>query len=494
MNSELTEKTDIRESPPSQRGARRPQKNPHHTLLRPKVCESAPSVRGWILYDSDCPSCTASATRFDRIFRRRRFLFLPLQTSWVTKRLGLDPNAPLEEMHVLTIDGRDIAGADAIIFLARQIWWAWPVVALAGLPGIHALLDRGYRWVAAHRGCDHIACDLNERRLPSQLLRSPTGKAPLLEAVWRRRVLEGFPAWIALIGLPISVLPLRRHLAPWEFMWLMAVAIFFGCKWLTAWRAQAHNSGPSVSRVFAYFFAWPGMDAEKFLSPNPTRAQLDGFKPSSLSLTKRRERPAIGKILSGTVLLFGGARLARGPLLAGWIGMIGMILILHFGLFQLLAIAWRSAGIVVEPIMDRPLRSKSVSEFWGRRWNAAFNKLTFDFVFRPIVRRLGSSDSQKRSRKSSTLHLGAAIATLAAFLGSGLIHELVISLPAGAGYGLPTAYFLLQGVGILLERAFPQIRGRIFTILITAVPAFWLFHPPFVRNVILPFMKAIGAL
>jgi hypothetical protein len=70
----------------------------------------------------------------------------------------------------------------------------------------------------------------------------------------------------------------------------------------------------------------------------------------------------------------------------------------------------------------------------------------------------------------------------------------VISLPAGTGYGLPTAYFLLQGVGILLERAFPHIRGRIFTILITAVPAFWLFHPAFVYNVILPFMKAIGAL
>ena len=83
---------------------------------------------------------------------------------------------------------------------------------------------------------------------------------------------------------------------------------------------------------------------------------------------------------------------------------------------------------------------------------------------------------------------------MAAFFISGLIHELVISLPAGAGYGLPTAYFLLQGIGILTERVLPRIRGRIFTILITAVPAFWLFHPPFVRIVFLPFMKAIGAL
>ena len=70
----------------------------------------------------------------------------------------------------------------------------------------------------------------------------------------------------------------------------------------------------------------------------------------------------------------------------------------------------------------------------------------------------------------------------------------MISLPAAGGYSLPTAYFLLQGIGILTERALPQIRGQIFTIVITAAPAFWLFHPPFVRNVILPFMKAIGAL
>ena len=38
------------------------------------------------------------------------------------------------------------------------------------------------------------------------------------------------------------------------------------------------------------------------------------------------------------------------------------------------------------------------------------------------------------------------------------------------------------------------LRGRLFTLAIVAAPAFWLFHPPFVRRVILPFMQAIGAL
>jgi len=425
------------------------------------------------------------------------------------QQLGLEPGAPLQEIHVLTNDGQDIAGADAVIFLARQIWWAWPVVALAKLPGMHRLLDRSYRWMAAHRGCDHVACEVDRRRWNGrQLFRS--GKAPLEEVGWKPLLLEVLPAWMALIGLPISVLPLRDHFAPWQFMWLTAAAIFFGCKWLTAWRAQTTNPHLELAPTLGYFFAWPGMDAEEFLTrfrQNSTALRRHVFEREPgrdelpLVLDVQKHLPPLvapmTKIFLGAALLFVAARFAQQSLFAGWIGMIGMILILHFGLFQFLAIGWHKAGIDAEPIMNAPFRSKTVSEFWGRRWNSAFNRLAFDFVSRPIIRRLGGRISCHTARRSPgipTLHFGAAIATLTAFLVSGLIHELVISLPAGAGYGLPTAYFLLQGVGILLERAFPQIRGRIFTILITAVPAFWLFHPPFVHNVILPFMKAIGAL
>jgi alginate O-acetyltransferase complex protein AlgI len=135
--------------------------------------------------------------------------------------------------------------------------------------------------------------------------------------------------------------------------------------------------------------------------------------------------------------------------------------------------------------MNRPLRSTSVSEFWGRRWNAAFNDLAVRLVFRPVAR-----------------HSTVFAATLIAFAVSGLIHELVISLPAGAGFGLPTAYFLFQGLGVLVERSPAGKRLRLgggipgwgFTMLIVAGPAFWLFHPPFVRQVIVPFMKAIGSI
>jgi alginate O-acetyltransferase complex protein AlgI len=163
--------------------------------------------------------------------------------------------------------------------------------------------------------------------------------------------------------------------------------------------------------------------------------------------------------------------------------MVGLILFLHFGSFERLALEWRRRHVDVRPLMNRPLHASSLAEFWSSRWNAAFNAFARDLVFWPLARRYSAG-------------VGAA----GVFLISGLLHDAVISLPAGAGYGLPTAYFLLQGGATLFERSARGRslglgrgwRGRVFTIAITAVPAFWLFHPPFVRNVILPMLRAIS--
>jgi alginate O-acetyltransferase complex protein AlgI len=95
---------------------------------------------------------------------------------------------------------------------------------------------------------------------------------------------------------------------------------------------------------------------------------------------------------------------------------------------------------------------------------------------------------------------GSPIATLMVFLISGLIHELVISLPAGGGYGLPTTYFMIQGLGVASERTqFARgiglgrgWRGFLFTTVIAGGPVFWLFPEPFIRNVIVPMLAVIG--
>ncbi len=124
-------------------------------------------ARGWILYDGQCRYCIAAAKKFERLFGRRGFDFLPLQTPWVQERLGLDPEARLEEMRVLTAAGDDFAGAAAIVFLMKQVWWARPFYFLARQRGINGFVDQSYRWIAAHRGCTHVTGSGTLCRIPS---------------------------------------------------------------------------------------------------------------------------------------------------------------------------------------------------------------------------------------------------------------------------------------------------------------------------------------
>jgi hypothetical protein len=255
----------------------------------------------------------------------------------------------------------------------------------------------------------------------------------------------------------------------WVVMWALSVAIFAVCKLLAL---AAAKPGGGWRRV-AFLCAWPGMDANAFIHGR-----------TAVPLC-REWCEAFGKTALGAVLYFAVARRFEHPLAAGWVGMVGIIFLMHFGGFHLLSLFWRTIGVNAQPIMDNPVAAQSAGEFWGRRWNLAFNELAVRFVFRPLTR-----------------SVGVQRAGIAAFLVSGVIHELVISVPAGGGWGLPTAYFFLQGCCVALERsAFGKkyglrggVQGWLFTMLLAGGPAFFLFHPPFVRDVIVPMMKATGAL
>ncbi len=281
--------------------------------------------------------------------------------------------------------------------------------------------------------------------------------------------------WLPPLLLLTTAIGFGHLLLPWEYMWALAFGIFFSVKWLT-WLRARHAVAHSAGRSLAYLFLWPGMDARSFLSDvRPVKPGLRSWCWAFL------------KTLLGAVLLWVCARHvpAALPLVRGWVGLLGPVLLLHFGSFEIVALGWQALGVRAEPIMQAPAFSRSLSEFWGKRWNLGFRQLSYEFVFRPLHSRMG-----------------VRAATLLVFLVSGLIHESVISVPARGGYGLPTGYFILQGLGVLIERS-PAgralglgggTRGWVFMAVTTAAPAFWLFHPPFVLRVMLPFMEAIRAL
>lgn len=121
-----------------------------------------------------------------------------------------------------------------------------------------------------------------------------------------------------------------------------------------------------------------------------------------------------------------------------------------------------------EPFRN-PLASRSLSEFWSRRWNVGFSEMIAVAVHRPVRRVAGET-----------------AALFAAFLASGLLHELAISVPVHAGYGLPTLYFLLHGALVGVERKAPHLAGRAWTIFWLVAPLPVLFHPPFLRGIVWP--------
>jgi predicted DCC family thiol-disulfide oxidoreductase YuxK len=82
---------------------------------------------------------------------RRGFDLAPLQSSWVTECLDIDAQDLLAALRVITLDGRAYAGADALLFLARRIWWAFPLTAFALIPGSRPLFRYLYAFWARHR-------------------------------------------------------------------------------------------------------------------------------------------------------------------------------------------------------------------------------------------------------------------------------------------------------------------------------------------------------
>jgi predicted DCC family thiol-disulfide oxidoreductase YuxK len=110
-------------------------------------------ARGWLFFDAECAFCTRLARWLAPLLRRRNIETAPLQDARVGALLGLEREELLRELRFLLADGTQYGGADAVLAVAREIWWARPLVWLSKLPGLTRLLRQGYRWVAAHRSC-----------------------------------------------------------------------------------------------------------------------------------------------------------------------------------------------------------------------------------------------------------------------------------------------------------------------------------------------------
>ncbi|WP_224361250.1 MBOAT family protein [Hyalangium versicolor] len=101
-------------------------------------------------------------------------------------------------------------------------------------------------------------------------------------------------------------------------------------------------------------------------------------------------------------------------------------------------------GVDPRPLHDDPIRSKSITEFWSRRWNRAVHRFLKQTFFAPLARR-------------GYTELGLALA----FVVSALIHFTFMVPAVGLGWAaVMGAFFLLQLPFLWAERALGVVRWR----------------------------------
>jgi hypothetical protein len=100
-------------------------------------------------------------------------------------------------------------------------------------------------------------------------------------------------------------------------------------------------------------------------------------------------------------------------------------------------------GRAIPTFSDAPLLSRSLSEFWAKRWNQVVSKILHDRFYKPFAK------------------YGTTVALFASFAASAALHAWLIGIPMGAACAASwAAFFLVQPLLILIERRLRVRRWR----------------------------------
>jgi hypothetical protein len=188
-------------------------------------------------------------------------------------------------------------------------------------------------------------------------------------------------------------------------------------------------------------------------------------------------QPVVLRILMLSVLLlssyWGYWQLVRGfqwrGMLLSYLAVPCLFLMSEF-LVAVETLFFLPGGLLLPALHRRPWAARSVADFWGNRWNLWFSDWFRYCIF-----------SRLRRRPLFALFMVFAI--------SGLMHEWVTNLTlyyvtGRALFGSMMIYFLLQPVGILVERHFLKGHPRwmtVFVWLVVVMPAPWVINEGLLR-------------
>ncbi len=286
-------------------------------------------------------------------------------------------------------------------------------------------------------------------------------------------------SWLLMAGAIAWVCYLFIDQHPVISMLAIIATTFNGMKVVAAAQSNRVKSFDlSLYQWLNFAIGWVGMRADLF-------NKLGG---PALPNAGAMIRFGISRVLVGALLLLAARYMA--PVLAGTtfgyviisiVLLVGLSLILHFGLLGISAGIWRLQGVNTYFLFREPAKAVSLTEFWSKRWNLAFSEMTSITLYRPLKP-----------------HIGRGGALMMSFLFSGLLHELALSIPVHSGYGLPTLYFLIQGLAVLAEQRIARdphsilhhkAWGKLWLFCWLVLPAPLLFHPSFIEQVVWPIVN-----
>ncbi len=202
--------------------------------------------------------------------------------------------------------------------------------------------------------------------------------------------------------------------------------------------------------LLLFIFAWPGVSVSGF-------TERKDVMPS----TGSRFFEAWITFLTGLGILIVSTLVGRGNSLAlNYVSLFSILLIIHLGIIEVTAESIRLLGFSPRSLFDRPYLSESLRDFWSFRWNRAFVDMNKIFIMGPLRDKIP-----------------LALLTFSIFAVSGILHELGISYSDGVSWGYPLLYFVVQGLGIEVERHQKLPRFLVFAWIV--LPAPLLFTPAF---------------
>jgi hypothetical protein len=287
---------------------------------------------------------------------------------------------------------------------------------------------------------------------------------------WNNKPVARATAWMIVITTVIVSTLLSWKYPPLVRMITIVFLQLVSMKVVVMVETYSGENRLTLFQWIAFAIAWFGMRPSLF-------EQLPASSLPSANLLIK----GVSRIIIGILLLYGSQRAEQVSLSAFFIPQLlllaGLSLILHFGILNLSTAVWRACGVNVSELFRAPYRSRSLKEFWGKRWNIAFSEMTALIAYRPLKAKIGVEQ-----------------AVVLSFLFSGLLHEIAISLPVHAGYGFPMLYFVIHAVAMQLEAKSSFVKkiinhqtvSHLWVMMFLILPMPLLFRPEFIQQVLIP--------